>query len=213
MSTVLRNRVAIVALGVAVVAALSGCAAAEPTPTPTSTETSTATPSSTPKPTSTAALTFTMPKDCTTILPADVVAGFSAKNIILLAGPGGKYGDELITDPTPEMTAGGISCYFGIDNQDPNLLQISDLISVAPLTSSTVDGIAASLVAQGLKKGEDEHGNVTYGLIGATNGQAPATYNVLYPDAWISVIAGKGGQAELETNVALANAVYSSTFH
>lgn len=212
MSTVYGSRFSAIALGAGILLAIAGCAGPSDNPTDTPSPTATAT-TTTPSATSTPTLTFAMPADCTTVLPAAVVDGFTAKGVILLAGPGGKYGDELITDPTPEMQAGGISCYFGVDNEDPTLLTIANLISVAPLSASTVEGVAASLTAQGLKKGEDEHGNVTYGLIGSNNAQAPATYNVLYTDAWISVISGKGGQAEMETNVALANAVYASVFH
>ena len=79
---------------------LSGCSLFG-TPEPTTTS---AAPSPTASETTPAGDgTFAAPADCLTILPKDQIDSYAAENIILLAGPGGIYGDELIPDPTPDL--------------------------------------------------------------------------------------------------------------
>ena len=203
----------IVVSGALLALALSGCAS--PTPTPT-VEPTTATPTVEPtvEPTTPAQTEFfSMPEDCAAILPAATIEGFAADGIIILAGPGGKYGNELITDPTPEMNAGGISCYFGIDNEDPNQLAVTVLISAAPVDDSTRPQITADLLAQGLVQATDERGDATFGLLGGSAGQSTANFNVVAADSWISVISSKGGKKAYFNAVKLANDVHLANYN
>jgi len=192
---------------------LAGCTpASQPTSEPTtsiSPSTEPTTDPTTPVPTE----TFTMPTDCTSILPPAQLDKFTAEGVILLAGPGGKYGNELITDATPEMNAGGISCYFGIDNEDPNLLAVKVLVSAVPLDSTNRDSVIADLTAQGLLQATDERGDVTFGVLGATGGQTTANYNVVAADSWISVISADGGEKAYLAAVKLANVVHSANYN
>lgn len=154
-----------------------------------------------------------MPADCTAIFPPAQMDKFAAEGVILLAGPGGKYGNELITEATPEMTAGGISCYFGIDNEDPNLLAVKVLVSAVPLDSTNRDSVIADLTAQGLLQATDERGDVTFGVLGVAGGQTTANYNVVAADSWISVISADGGEKAYLAAVKLANVVHSANYN
>lgn len=197
----------------AIVALLAGCAAEiEPTAEPSPTAETTVEPTAEPT-TPVATESFSLPDDCTGILPAKTIDKFAADGIILLAGPGGKYGNELITDPTPEMDIGGISCYFGVDNEDPNLLRISVLVSAAPLDAASRDAVIADLTAQGLLEAQDERGDVSFGILGGSEGQTTANYNVIAADSWISVISAKGGEKAYLAAVDLTNAVHSATYN
>lgn len=157
--------------------------------------------------------TFTAPADCTTILPQDQVDSYAAEKIILLAGPGGVYGDELIPDPTPETLAGGISCYFGYDNEDPNQIQIYSVVSVAAVTAENRDMIIDDLTAQGLNEGTDAAGAMTFAIIGDTEANVPAMYNVVNETSWISVISVFGGETFFEENVAIAGLVHEQVYN
>lgn len=195
------------------VATLTGCAA-EPTPTAEQTPTAEVTVEPTAEPTIPVATeSFTMPEDCTGILPTKTIDKFAADGVIVLAGPGGKYGNELITDPTPEMEVGGISCYFGVDNEDPNLLKVTLLVSAAPLDAASRDAVMSDLTAQGLLEAQDERGDVSFGILGGSEGQTTANYNVIAADSWISVISSKGGEKAYLAAVDLANAVHSATYN
>lgn len=191
-------------------AVLSGCTngeTVEPSATPTTTN-----PSETASPT-TPTETFTMPVDCTTILPESRITSFAAENIVLLAGPGGKYGDELITQSTPEMEAGGISCYFGTDSDDPNLLTISVLLSVVPLNSTNSAGVISTLEGQGLLKGTDTAGNLTYGIAGNSESQTTAAYSVITSDSWISGVSGTGGEDSLTELMQLTSEMHDVLYN
>jgi hypothetical protein len=191
---------------------MTGCApSVTPTAEPTASETTAPTvePTEAPEPTE----FFSMPDDCTGILPAKQVNRFAADDIILLAGPGGKYGNELITEPTPEMNAGGISCYFGVDNEDPALLTVVALVSAAPLDATTRAEIVDDLTSQGLAQSTDERGDVTFGVIGVSGGQTTATYNVIAVDSWISVLSAEGGEDAFLEIVSLADAVHSANYN
>ena len=154
-----------------------------------------------------------MPADCTGILPATDVAAFAADGVILLAGPGGKYGNELITEPTPEMSAGGISCYFGVDNEDLTLLRVNVLVSAVPLDDTSRAKVIDDLAAQGLARAMDERGDVTFGILGVSEGQTTANYNVIASDSWISVLSSDGGEAAFLAIVSLANAVHIANYN
>jgi|LakMenEpi03Aug12_release.lakeMendotaPanAssembly.Ray.scaffolds.fasta_scaffold201119_2 hypothetical protein len=156
---------------------------------------------------------FSMPADCTGILPAAQVDTFAADGVVLLAGPGGKYGNELITDPTPEMIAGGISCYFGIDNEDLTLLRVKVLVSAVPLDATNRQSVIDDLSSQGLARAMNERGEVTFGILGVSEGQTTANYNVIASDSWISVLSSDGGEAAFLAIVSLANDVHAANYN
>ena len=191
---------------------LSGCSlfpSGEPTPKPTNSEVA-------PTPTETAAEgegTFAVPSDCLTILPKTQVDSYASENIILLAGPGGVYGGELVPDPTPEMLEGGISCYFGYDNDDPNQIQIYSVVSAAPVSATNRDSIAETLLGQGLNEGTNAAGYSTFSILGDTDANVPAMFNVISDDSWISVISVFGGEAFFEENVAIAELVRDQVYN
>jgi hypothetical protein len=192
---------------------LAGCApAAEPTAEPTTTESAAPTEPTVEPTTPVVTETFTMPADCTEILPPANIAKFESDGITLLAGPGGKYGDELITDPTPETLAGGISCYFGVDNEDLNALTVSYLVSAVSLDATTRTDVIADLTAQGLVQSTDERGDLSFGVLGGSAGQTTANYNIIAVDSWISVISSKGGEKAFLAAVKLADAVHLNTY-
>lgn len=211
MTVVVLERVAIASvLCAVVVTTVTGCAIPEE-PAPSNTPVPTVEPTVEPSPTPTP-LAFVPPADCTEILPAAVMKQLAKDGIIILAGPGGKYGDELITEPTPEMIAGGISCYFGIDNEDLSLLEVRELISAVPVTPKSRKSIEADLDAQGLNQDVDDAGNTTFGILGTSNGQTTATYNVITDDSWVSVISAEGGEEAFAEAIDLANAVRDATY-
>ena len=192
---------------------LAGCApTAEPTTAPTTSDSAAPTEPTVEPTTPVVTETFTMPGDCTEILPPANIAKFESDGVTLLAGPGGKYGDELITDPTPETVAGGISCYFGVDNEDLNALTVSYLVSAVPLDESTRAGVIADLTAQGLLQSTDERGDISFGVLGGGAGQTTANYNIIAVDSWISVISSQGGEKAFLAAVKLADAVHINTY-
>lgn len=150
---------------------------------------------------------FTMPADCTTILPQSRLDAFAEQNLELLGGPGGVYGDEYFFDPTPEQLAGGISCVYAEDGVDLSSL----LISVAPITAANRAGIVNDLTAQGLNEATTDDGAVTYSQQG-DEGVVPAIYNVITDDSWISVISTFGGEVFYEEAVTLATEVAGEVY-
>lgn len=191
---------------------LAGCSA-EAAVEPSATATPTTTESSTPEPTPVDNGTFTMPTDCSGVLPADRAAALESEGIVLLAGPGGIYGLELITDPTPEMLAGGISCYYGYDSEDVNQLKIYSVVSVAPLTAANTDAIVGDLVGQGMNASTDEVGNATYSILGDSDTNVPAQYNLMTGEAWISVISILGGETFYRENVVIAGETLGNVYN
>jgi hypothetical protein len=191
---------------VALVIALSACAAEEepvaepetPEPVPTVVE------SETPEPTP---LAFVMPADCTTILPQERLDSFAEQNLDLLGGPGGVYGDDYFFDPTPEQFIGGISCVFAEDGTDLSSL----LISVAPISASTRAGVINDLAAQGLNEATTDDGDVTYSQFG-DEAAAPAIYNIIRDESWISVISAFGGQVFYDEAVMIADEVAGEVY-
>jgi len=193
--------------------ALSGCTpTVAPTTAPSTSESAAPTEPTVEPTTPVVTKSFTMPADCTEILPPANVAKFESNGIVLLAGPGGKYGDELITDPTPETVAGGISCYFGVDNEDLNALTVSYLVSAVSLDATTRTDVIADLTAQGLVQSTDERGDISFGVLGGSGGQTTANYNIIAVDSWISVISSKGGEKAFLAAVKLADAVHLNTY-
>ncbi len=188
------------------VGGLTACApgseptAEEPTPTATPTET----PSAEPEPVD---LAFSMPVDCTTILPQSRLDAFAAQSLELLGGPGSVYGNDYFFEPTPEQTAGGISCVYAQDGVD----QSSVLISVAPVSTANRSTIILDLTDQGLNEATTPEGAFTYGQQG-DEGLAPAIYNIVTQESWISVISSLGGPAFYEEAVVLANEVTTQVY-
>lgn len=174
--------------------------AEEPTPTPTPTVVET----TEPEPEN---LVFTMPVDCTTILPQSRLDAFAAQSLQLLGGPGGVYGNDYFFEPTPEQLAGGISCVFAQDGVDLS----SILISVAPVSTVNRATIIDDLTSQGLNEATTPDGAITYSQQGA-EGLAPAIYNVVTQESWISVISGLGGPAFFDEAVLLAGEVATEVY-
>ncbi len=189
---------------VAVLLLLSACtpqvSAPTPTPTPSATEQ--------PAPAETAAAAppvFTKPADCSTIVPASRAAVFASAGSTLIGGPGGLY-PQYYADPTPQETAGGISCIWGDESSPGSNIEIS----VAPLTAATRSIVIENLVAQGLN--EAPLGDaISYGQLGDQS-SAPAVLNVIRNDSWISVIEGVGGQSAFEEAVTIADEVRSQVY-
>lgn len=191
---------------IALVIALSACAAEEepvaepetPEPVPTIVE------SEAPEPTP---LAFVMPTDCTTILPQERLDSFAEQNLELLGGPGSVYGDDYFFDPTPEQFIGGISCVYAEDGTDLSSL----LVSVAPISASTRAGVVNDLAAQGLNEATTDDGAVTYSQFG-DEAAAPAIYNIIRNDSWISVISAFGGQVFYDEAVLIATEVAGEVY-
>jgi len=169
-----------------------------PTPTQTAAETTEPEPQD---------LVFTMPVDCTSILPQSRLDAFTAQSLELLGGPGSVYGDDYFFEPTPEQLAGGISCVFAQDGVDLS----SILISVAPVSTANRATIIADLTAQGLNEATTADGAFTYTQQG-DEGLAPAIHNVVTQDSWISVISGLGGPAFYDEAVILAGDVATQVY-
>lgn len=196
-------------IGTAVLVLVGGLAACAPeaepiaepeTPEPTPTAVQTTEPEPEPA-------VFTMPTDCTTILPESRLEAFAEQNLQLLGGPGGVYGDEYFFDPTPEQLAGGISCVFAEDGVDLSSL----LISVAPVSTANRAQIINDLTAQGLNEATTADGAVTYSQQG-DEGVVPAIYNVITQESWISVISTFGGEVFYNEAVTLATEVAGEVY-
>lgn len=190
-----RHRTALLPVAVGLALALAACGGeAAPEPTETETVAPTPTPTVTDGP---AEAVFTMPADCTTVLPATRQQQLVAQGRILLGGPGAKY-EQYYAGATPEELAGGISCVWG-DEAAP---ESTVTVSVAPLSAATRGAVVDSLVAQGLNEAMVEDG-ISYAQIGDEN-SAPAVLNILRVDSWISVIQALGGEDRFNEAVELA---------
>jgi hypothetical protein len=199
-----RRRLSVAAVALTAVLALAGCASEAPVDE-TPVETAPTTPSATPEPTEDPE-TFTMPTECATLLPEDRIANFAVQGLALLGGPGGKYGTDYLADPTPEESAGGMTCIWGFDDTD----FASVTISVAPLSPDDRAGVVTSLIEQGLN--ESIEGNTTtYAQQGDADSQ-PAIINVLRADSWISVIETVGGEEFYAEAVMLAGDVHDQAY-
>lgn len=165
------------------VVALAGCSSAPVAEPP-------ATPSVEPSETSAAPTTavFTVPEDCGAgILPASRLATFDELGLVLLGGPGGKYGTDYSADPTPEEQLGGISCIWGFDASDIS----SVTVSVAPLSADTRVQALDEFATQGLVEQLTDD-TAIYAQVGGDDD--PSITNVLRDDSWISVLTTVGGE-------------------
>lgn len=190
----------LLAIGVVGSVLLAGCSAtASPSPAPTGSLTSAPTPSATP---TAVALHFAMPTECASILPQSRLDTFASQALVLLGGPGGKFGTKYLSDSTPEESAGGITCIWGDDATSTS----SITVSVAPLGSNRAS-VVADLLNQGLNEGTIGNSN-TFFQQGDTS-HAPAILNVVHPDSWISIITTIGGPGQAQTAVTIADEVAS----
>lgn len=191
----------------AIIAGLSACAPAAESEEPVAEPSTSATPEPVETPTAepepeAQPRVFTMPIDCTGILPPERVTALTEQDLALVGGPGSLYGDEYFFRATPEQLAGGISCVWAPEGDDfANIL-----ISAAPLTTATRGQIITDLSAQGLNEVILEDGSLTYGVVGDEAG-AGAQFNLLTDDAWVSVINSYGGDVFFDEAVVLANEV------
>jgi hypothetical protein len=188
--------IALLPLAAAISLALAACSGS-PDATPTQATSSTPTPSTTASD-APAARVFTMPDDCTGLLPDTRQQAFADQKLTLLGGPGGKY-PQYYADPTPEEQVGGISCIWG--NEDVPGSTVT--VSVAPLTTATRSNVVDGLVAQGLNEAVVDDG-ISYAQLGDET-SAPAVLNILRDESWISVIEAIGGEAFFDEAVELAN--------
>jgi hypothetical protein len=151
-------------------------------------------------------LSFTMPEECATILPQARLDAFAASGLVLLGGPDGKYGNDYLTDATPEEQAGGISCIWGFADSEVS----SVTISIAPLSPSTRPDVVDSFTEQGLNEGLED-GAATFGVQGDKQ-LNPAVFNVLRAESWISVIETIGGPEAYTEAVAIAGEIYARVY-
>ncbi len=196
--------------GTAAVILVGALAACAPEPEPVEAE-----PSVEPTPTVSASAepepvdrTFTLPVDCTEILPASRVEAFAAEKLTLLGGPGSVYGNDYFFEATPEQLAGGITCVYADEADDLS----SIAISVAPISPATRAGIIGDLTDQGLNEEVTANGAVTYSQQGDEQGLAPAILNVVTQESWISIITVIGGPASFERAQVLASEVEASVY-
>jgi len=201
----MRKHWAVAAAAVITITALAGCSADDGNdaevpvdkPNPVVTET----PEPTVEPT-----VFTLPSTCAELLPASRAAAFESEGLVLLGGPGGRYGTDYLGEPSPEEGLGGITCIWGDSASEMSSISIS----VAPLAASSRAGIVEGFVQDGLNEGEIEGAN-TFGLQGDTE-LISAVYNVLRNDSWISVISTLGGPAAYEEAVVVADEVAATVY-
>jgi len=181
---------------------LSGCATEQlPPPAPEQTEVA---PSVEP---TVAPLVFTLPQDCESILPETRLEKFAELGLVLLGGPGGKYGTDYLADQTPEEQLGGITCIWGFDSSDLS----SVTVSVAPLSADTRAQALDGFATQGLEEVLTES-TASYNQTGDPE-EMPAVTNVLREESWISVIKTVGGDAEFDEAVAIAGEAASAAYN
>ena len=197
-----RALVLVAALAALAALTLTACAT-EPAPPPAAAPTEAA-PSVEP---TVAPLVFTLPTDCATILPQSRLDAFADLGLVLLGGPGGKYGTEYLADQTPEEQLGGITCIWGFDASDLS----SVTVSVAPLTADTRAQALDGFATQGLEEVLTES-TASYNQTGDAE-EMPAITNVLRDDSWISVIKTVGGDPEFDEAVAIAGEAASAAYN
>lgn len=151
-------------------------------------------------------LDFSMPTDCLAITPQSRLDAFASQGLVLLGGPGGKYGTDYLQDETPEELAGGISCIWGYADSEVSSLTVS----VAPLSASTRPDIVASFAEQGLNEATVADGT-TFALQGDKT-LDPAIINVLRGESWISVIMTIGGLDSYTQAEAIAAEVHDLVY-
>lgn|GEM_PF-775830 len=198
---------ATIGMGVTLSLTMTGCSA--PSGAPSAAPTAVATPSQTASAAPTAVAetgTFTMPTQCLDILPASRLAQFDTAKLVLLGGPGGRYGDKYLLDPTPEETAGGITCIWGFSDTEVS----SITVSVAPVTPDSRAKIIDTFVANGLNESEFNGASI-FGKQGDSD-TTPAVINSIRASSWISVISTIGGAVNYEAARAIVAEVTAMVY-
>jgi hypothetical protein len=195
-------------LGPVVIAGMILLAACTPTtpvatssPSPDPTESATPEPTTDPDP-----RTFAPPADCVSLLPSTRLSAFETAGLQLLGGPGGLYGEDYLSEPTPEERAGGITCIWGDEAAPESMITVS----VAPVTLANRGTIVNDLLAQGLNETATDEA-LTYGELG-DEVSAPAILNVVRQDSWISVITAHGGDGSFAAAQAIADEVAAAVY-
>ena len=156
------------------------------------------------------ALVFSPPTSCVNLLPEVFVAELAADCIELVRGPGSPSTEPIYTDgQTPEELAGGLSCLFGLPNDEESGLSI--LLSAAPIDPAIRPKVIENLVTQKLNVGQTSDGTgLTYWICGDSE-TVSALHNELFQDAWYSELLQPGGRPTYDQGVALVAAMRSST--
>lgn len=156
------------------------------------------------------ALVFSPPTSCVNLLPEVFVAELAADGIELVRGPGSPSTEPIYTDgQTPEELAGGLSCLFGLPNDEESGLSI--LLSAAPIDPAIRPKVIENLVTQKLNVGQTSDGTgLTYWIWG-DEAIVSALHNELFQDAWYSALIQPGGRPAYDQGVALVAAMRSST--
>ena len=127
-----------------------------------------------------------------------------------MRGPGSPSTEPIYTDgQTPEELAGGLSCLFGLPNDEESGLSI--LLSAAPIDPAIRPKVIENLVTQKLNVGQTSDGTgLTYWIWGDSE-TVSALHNELFQDAWYSALLQPGGRPAYDQGVALVAAMRSST--
>lgn len=173
---------------------LTACADSDATETPTTPSAqapetpSTPAPTEEPNETSAPTARFRLPDDCTVVLPAARIADFERRSLELIGGPGA---DDPVyfADKTPEERRGGISCVFGSEVIDTEMI----VISVAPLSPSTRPQVMDQLIDDGLNETQVDDA-IRYEKAGDDQTVA-SELHLIRGSSWISVITSPGGAA------------------
>lgn len=202
-----------IAAAVTFALAISGCAAepadnqGDPEPIAPS-----AAPEPTVEPVSGPTTPFSRPLSCEALVPQVRLDAFEAEGVILLGGPGGKYGTTYLAERTPEEQFGGITCIWGTDVDDVSVYTVS----AALVSSATMPSIVADLELQGLNTDSldaesggvaDDYGDAAFFWLLGDDAGAPAILNVVRDDSWISVIVTEGGESSFDTAIVIAGEV------
>ena len=168
----------------------------------------------------TAAVTFIQPTDCTQLLPASSVAELADEGTVLLRGLGSGNPEPIFAEgQTPEELVGGISCLYGPPSQDDSEAESNDseaeinvsiIVSVAPVDEAVRPQIISDLISQKLNIGQTNDGAATYWIWG-DDANVPALHNTLYQDSWYSALIAPGGRSGYEKGAALVVAMRSNT--
>jgi hypothetical protein len=138
-----------------------------------------------------------MPATCAEILPSSRIAAIESQGLVLLGGPGGRYENDYLLEPSPEERLGGITCIWGYSDSEVS----SITVSVAPLPPANRASVVESFVAEGLNESEINGASV-FAQQGDTQTE-PAIINALRADSWISVIATVGGTTFFEEGLVI----------
>ena len=189
-----------------VLVALAGCGGASEL----TLETNIAVEETAPAPEAPQALVFSLPTSCVNLLPEAYLEELAADGIELLRGPGSPSSEPIYTDgQTPEELVGGLSCLFGLPNDEESGLSI--LVSAAPVDPAIRPTVIADLLAQNLNVGQTNDGTgLTYWIWGDEE-TVSALHNELFQDVWYSALLQPGGRPAYDRGVSLVAAMRSST--